>query len=44
MRKLLMWISILAVVALAVLNLTFQDGIEPDTVYPMANQKIIWGK
>lgn len=39
-----MWISILAVVALAVLNLTYQDGREPDAVYPMTNQKIAWAK
>lgn len=44
MRKLLMWISVLAVVALTVLNLTFDFSLKPDEVYPMTNQKIIWEK
>ena len=42
MRKLIMWISIIAVIALAVLNLTYKDRIEPDAVYPMTNSKIEW--
>lgn len=42
MKRVAMWLSILAVVALAVLNLTYQFGPEPDAVYPMANQKIVW--
>lgn len=42
MKKVIMWLSILAVVALAVLNLTYQDSIEPDVVCPMANQNITW--
>ena len=37
-----MWLSILAVIALAVLNLAFPFGQEPDVVYPMANQHIRW--
>ena len=42
MQKLIMWLSIMAVVALAVLNLTYQEPIEPDVVCPMANQNITW--
>ena len=42
MRKVLMVISILAAVAMVVLNLTYQFGPEPDVEYPMANQKISW--
>ena len=44
MRKILMIATIIAVVALTVLNLTYQDGIEPDVVYPFANQHITWEK
>ena len=42
MRKAIMWISILAVISLAVLNLTYQPWPEPDEVYPMTNQRIEW--
>lgn len=42
MKRVAMWLSILTVVALAVLNLTYRFGPEPDAVYPMANQKIIF--
>lgn len=42
MRKFIMWLSIVAVIALAVLNMTYQFGPEPDVVYPMANQRIEW--
>lgn len=42
MKKLIMWISILAVVTLAVLNLTYKNELKPDVVYPMANQHIEW--
>lgn len=42
MKKALMWVSILAAVALAVLNLTYQFGPEPDLVFPMANRGIEW--
>lgn len=37
-----MAIAILAVVAMAVLNLAWKDGPEPDGCYPMANQHISW--
>ena len=37
-----MYVTIIAVLTLAVLNLTYQDGIEPDVVYPFANQHITW--
>ena len=42
MKKLLMIASIVAVVALAVLNLTVRFEREPDAVYPIANQRITW--
>ena len=42
MKKVLMVISILAAVAMAVLNLTYQFGPEPDGAYPMTDQRIEW--
>ena len=42
MRNFAMVLSILAVIALAVLNLTYDDAPQPDAVYPMTNQHIEW--
>ena len=42
MKKLLMVVSVLALVAMVILNLTYDDSIKPDAVYPMANQHIEW--
>lgn len=42
MRKALLVVSILAVVALGILNLTYRFWPEPDVVIPMANQHIDW--
>ena len=42
MQKVIMWLAILAVIALAVLNLVYDDSTPPDVVYPMANQHIEW--
>lgn len=42
MRKAVMWLAILTVMVLAVLNLVYPFGPEPDAVYPMANQHIEW--
>lgn len=42
MQKVIMWLAILAVMALAVLNLVHDDRIPPDVVCPMANQRIEW--
>ena len=42
MKKILLIVSILAVIALAVLNLTYHFGPEPDVVIPMANRNITW--
>ena len=42
LKKILLILSVLAVIALAVLNLAYHDGPEPDAVYPMANQRIQW--
>ena len=43
MKKALLILSILAVVAMAVLNLTYDDRLKPDEVYPFTNQRITWG-
>ena len=42
MQKKLMVIAILALVALAVLNLAYDSGIKPDAEFPMANRHIEW--
>lgn len=42
MQKVAMWLTIVVVIALAVLNLTYDFGPKPDAVYPMANQNIEW--
>ena len=42
MRRILLILSVLAVIALAVLNLTWDFGPKPDAVYQMANQHIEW--
>ena len=42
MRKALLVVSMLAVVALGILNLTYRFGPEPDVVIPMANRNIEW--
>ena len=42
MQKAMMILAILAVIALAVLNLTYKDGPEPDIECPMANRNIQW--
>ena len=42
MQKALAVVAVLAVIALAVLNLTFDFGGKPDAVYPMANTHIEW--
>jgi hypothetical protein len=43
MKKLTV-VAILAVVALAVLNILYEPPTEADAVYPMANQQIVWEK
>lgn len=43
MKKALLILSILAAVAMSVLNLTYDDRIKPDEIFPMANQRITWG-
>ena len=42
MRKFIAVLTMLAVITLAVLNLVYPFGPEPDAVYPMANQHIEW--
>ena len=42
MQKIIMRLTILAVIVLAVLNLVYPFGPEPDAVYPMTNQHITW--
>ena len=43
MKKLTV-LAILAVVALAVLDIVYQPETTADAVYPMANQHIVWQK
>ena len=40
MKKIVLVVSIIAVIAMAVLNLTYQDGIKPDVEFPIANHGI----
>ena len=40
MKRAVLILSVLAVIAMAVLNLTYQDSPEPDVVYPIANHGI----
>ena len=42
MKKALITVLSLAIVALAVLNLTYRFVPEPDAIYPMTNQHIEW--
>ena len=42
MQTALTVVAVLAVIALAVLNLTYDFGGKPDAVYPMANTHIEW--
>ena len=42
MRKILPIVCMLIALAVAVLDLTYCDRIEPDEVYPMANAGIRW--
>lgn len=42
MQKVIMWLSILAVIALAVLNIVYQPETTADSFYPMINQRIEW--
>ena len=40
--KKLMILAILVVTALAILDLTYGERVEPDEVYEMTNKKIVW--
>lgn len=42
MRKFIMVVSLLAVVALWILNATYDFGPKPDAIYEMANKHIEW--
>ena len=42
MKRVLLILSVLAAVAMGVLNLVYDDSIKPDSVHPMANQHISW--
>ena len=42
MKRFVMWLSILAAVAMGILNFAYDDRITPDVVYSMANQRISW--
>ncbi|MCR5565993.1 MAG: hypothetical protein K6F61_04015 [Clostridiales bacterium] len=41
MRK-LMILAILLVTAMAIVDLTYREGFEPDEVYEMCNKRIVW--
>lgn len=41
MRKLMIF-AILVVIAMAIVDLTYDDRIKPDRVYDMANRHIVW--
>ena len=40
--KKLMIICLIIALAMAVLDATYSERIEPDEVFPMANQHIVW--
>ena len=42
MKRVALVLSIIAAVAMAVLNLTYNFGTEPDAVYTIANQHVKW--
>ena len=42
MKRFALIASLLAVVVMAVLNLTYDFSLKPDAVYPMANVGIEW--
>lgn len=42
MQKKVMAIVLIVVAVLAILNLAYDDGLKPDGIFPMANQKIEW--
>ena len=42
MQKFILRLMVIVVVCLAVLNLVYDDGLEPDVVYTMANRNIEW--
>lgn len=42
MRKVILVLSILAAVALGILDATYDFGQKPDAVYDMANKHIEW--
>lgn len=42
MKKIVLTVSVLAVIALTVLNLAYSSELQPDVVYPMTNQHITW--
>jgi hypothetical protein len=42
MQKAILAISIIALIAMVILNLAVKTGPEPDEVFPMANQHIEW--
>ena len=42
MKKVLICIEVLAMIALTAINLACSSGPKPDVIYPMANQHIEW--
>ena len=43
-KKAIIAILAMLVIGLAILNLTYDDRIEPDSEFPIANQQIVWAK
>ena len=42
MKRVVMWVSVVAVLAFGVLNLTYDFSPKPDVIYQMCNQHIEW--
>lgn len=42
MKRVILILSVLAAVAMGIIDFTYDDSIKPDTVHPMANQHISW--
>ena len=40
--KKLMILAMIAAAVMAVIDLTYENKVQPDSVYPMANQNIRW--
>lgn len=41
-QKVLLVVSLIAVITMAIIDLTYDDRMKPDAEFPMANQHIEW--